>query len=162
MDWPFKKKQASDEQKSISGVPREAVATQAASIVPAPDCIITPSASPPLPAPSALDQEWPAVFITYRRANMLMVEHVHQKYCEAYKPSSIFLDRADIEPGAHFPDQLRQAAASAVVVLVFIGRDRVSTQNERTFSRCLDGAGRQSLAPRLLIRPRRSPNCGLS
>jgi pterin-4a-carbinolamine dehydratase len=87
---------------------------------------------------SAMDGPHAAVFISYRRSNALIVEHIHQKYSSIFDSRSIFLDRTDIEPGAHFPDRLRTAVQNAAIVLVVIGRDWISVQNERTFSRRLD------------------------
>jgi pterin-4a-carbinolamine dehydratase len=132
MVWPFSKKAPETAPEAVTPV-RTADEVQ---VQPA------PSASPahtsaPLTEP---ENKEPAVFISYRRTNALIVEHIHEKYCAEYRPDSIFLDRQDIEPGAHFPDRLRRAVTGADVVLVVMGRDWISVQNERTFSRRLDEA----------------------
>jgi pterin-4a-carbinolamine dehydratase len=142
VNWPFGKKERAEnnERESQSAPPRAATAQDAGP--PLEDEIsASTSASPPLPSPSAPKEEWPAVFISYRRTNQLIVEHIHLKYCDVYKASSIFLDRTDLKPGAHFPDELRQAVTRASIVLVVIGRDWASMQNEQTYSKRLDEEG---------------------
>ena len=139
MSWTFGKK-----GRAEKGGPESKAATSQPT--PAPDAArqrdvemsASSSPSPTLPSSLAPEEEWPAVFISYRRTNQLIVEHVHLKYCDVYKANSIFLDRTDLKPGAHFPDELRQAVTNASIVLVVIGRDWASMQNEQTFSKRLD------------------------
>lgn len=81
------------------------------------------------------------VFISYRRSSALITDHVHEKITTRLAGASVFLDRNDIEPGAAFPTRLREAVQGAAVVLVIIGRDWISAQDERTFRRRLDMPG---------------------
>ncbi|MBY0562981.1 MAG: 4a-hydroxytetrahydrobiopterin dehydratase [Hyphomonadaceae bacterium] len=78
------------------------------------------------------------VFISYRRSSALITDHVHEKVTTRLAGAPVFLDRNDIEPGAAFPARLRDAVSSASIVLVIIGRDWISAQDERTFRRRLD------------------------
>jgi pterin-4a-carbinolamine dehydratase len=87
----------------------------------------------PRPLPKPL-----SIFISYRRSSALITDHVHEKISYRLTGTPIFLDRADIEPGAAFPDRLRAAASEASIVLVIIGRDWISAQDERTYRRRLD------------------------
>lgn len=80
----------------------------------------------------------PSIFISYRRTSAFIVDHIHEKLTTLFTPSSIFLDRADIEPGATFPERIKSAVRGASITLVVIGRDWISMQDERTFRRRLD------------------------
>lgn len=127
MPWPFGKKPAQDAEPSAKSAP-----------TPAPQPPVALAQTSTAPTTDDADASGPAVFISYRRTSALVVEHIHEKYCATYKADSIFLDRADIEPGARFPDRIKNAVSNASVVLVVIGRDWISVQNERTYSRRLD------------------------
>ena len=79
-----------------------------------------------------------SLFISYRRSSALIVDHIHEKLTSRLGGVRIFLDRNDIEPGAAFPDRLKRGVMEASLVLVVIGRDWISAQDERTYRRRLD------------------------
>lgn len=94
------------------------------------------AAAPPASQPQSTAAG--GVFISYRRSSALITDHVHEKLAARLAGAPVFLDRNDIEPGAAFPQRLREAAEGAAVVLAIIGRDWISAQDERTFRRRLD------------------------
>ena len=139
MNWPFGKKRGAESDKAPTQATPEHVPTPSSAELVGPSDVESPGSGSVSPPPAlSPHEEWPAVFISYRRSNQLIVEHIHQKYCGVYKSSSIFLDRTDLKPGALFPDELRQAVTKASIVLVVIGRDWASVQNELTYSKRLD------------------------
>ncbi len=85
-----------------------------------------------------MTEQHPRIFFSYRRTNLRLVDHLHEKFLAAFKPGAIFLDRQDIGPGAMFPDLLREAVDQAVVVLAIIEPTWISIQDERTLSRRLE------------------------
>jgi len=85
-----------------------------------------------------MTEQHPPIFFSYRRTNLLLVDHLHEKFSAAFQPGAIFVDRLDIGPGAAFPDRLRQAVDHAKVVLAVIDPTWISVQDERTFQRRLD------------------------
>src|SRR5580704_1179112 len=78
------------------------------------------------------------IFISYRRSNAFVVDHLHDKLSSHFAKGSIFLDRADIVPGAPFPEALRAGVTGATIVLAVIGQDWISVQDERTFRRRIE------------------------
>jgi pterin-4a-carbinolamine dehydratase len=80
----------------------------------------------------------PAIFISYRRSSGFVAEHVHEKLSALFGAEKVFIDRADIPPGAHFPTTISTAVKNAIVVLVVIGREWISVQDPQTFRRRLE------------------------
>jgi pterin-4a-carbinolamine dehydratase len=104
---------------------------------PAPQQATPPPAKHVTPEPNKAARE-AKLFISYRRSSALIVDHIHEKLTGRLGRVPIFLDRNDIDPGAGFPDRIRHAVESASIVLVIIGRDWISAQDERTYRRRLD------------------------
>ena len=80
----------------------------------------------------------PVLFISYRRTNLLVIDHLYDKCESEFGAANIFLDRADIKPGERFPDRIKSAVLDASIVLVIIGKDWISVQDERTYRRRIE------------------------
>ncbi len=81
----------------------------------------------------------PDIFISYRRsdgqsdANLLKTKlDLH------YAAGQVFLDTSEIQPGADWPETLRQIARKAKAMLVCIGPDWLRAADPKTFRRRLD------------------------
>ena len=85
-----------------------------------------------------MTEKGPDIFLSYRRTNHRLVDHLHEKFTAEFRAGSVFLDRLDIEPGTAFPDRLRDAVEQCSVLLAIIDRTWLSVQDERTLQRRLD------------------------
>lgn len=80
------------------------------------------------------------IFLSYRRSDAVVVDHIHDKLEDYFGEKSVFLDR-HMDPGAPFPNRIQSALGTAEVILFVIGKTWISEQDERTFRRRLDLPG---------------------
>ena len=79
-------------------------------------------------AQTAID---PQVFVNYRITDTLDVAvHLADDLGRELAVGEVFFDKRSIEGGSKWPDELRTAIESARVVLVLIGKDWLTVQNE--------------------------------
>jgi pterin-4a-carbinolamine dehydratase len=133
MIWQFRKNSARPDAPTASQEPPDNPAPATATS--AEDSTSSQSSASARPG---LDGDRPKIFISYRRSNAFVTDHIHHQLVSKFVPSSIFLDTADIEPGERFPERIKGAVQQALIVLVVIGPDWISMQDPRTYRRRLE------------------------
>ena len=78
------------------------------------------------------------IFISYRRTQAFLAGLIHERLCSIFRSDRVFLDSADIAPGAQFPDEIRNHLSSSRVVLALIDPTWISVQDPRSMRRRLD------------------------